>query len=98
MCPIGRSACLRGRTAPKPLGSSMTRPVFWITTTVLIMCAAFNPTTSGAQERHFNNITVFGDSLSDTGNAAGARFSNGPVWVEHIARHFGLSVDPVNGG
>jgi phospholipase/lecithinase/hemolysin len=76
----------------------MTRPVFWITTTVLIMCAAFNPTTSGAQERHFNTITVFGDSLSDTGNAAGARFSNGPVWVEHIARHFGLSVDPASEG
>jgi outer membrane lipase/esterase len=76
----------------------MTRPVFWIITTVLIMCAAFNPATSGAQERDFDTITVFGDSLSDTGNAAGARFSNGPVWVEHIARHFGLSVDPVSGG
>ena len=53
---------------------------------------------SGAQERDFDTITVFGDSLSDTGNAAGARFSNGPVWVEHIARHFGLSVDPVSSG
>ena len=76
----------------------MTRPVFWIITTVMIMCVAFSPATSGAQQREFDTITVFGDSLSDTGNAAGARFSNGPVWVEYVARHFGLSVDPVSGG
>jgi phospholipase/lecithinase/hemolysin len=76
----------------------MTRPVFWIITTVLIMCAAFDPASLNARERGFDTITVFGDSLSDTGNAAGARFTNGPVWVEHIARHFGLSVDPVSGG
>jgi len=76
----------------------MTRPIFWIITTVLIMCAAFDPNSLSARERGFDTITVFGDSLSDTGNAAGARFTNGPVWVEHIARHFGLSVDPVSSG
>jgi cholinesterase len=76
----------------------MTRPIFWIITTVLIMCAAFDPASPNARERGFDTITVFGDSLSDTGNAAGARFTNGPVWVEHIARHFGLSVDPVSSG
>jgi outer membrane lipase/esterase len=65
---------------------------------VLIMCAVFNPATAGAQKRNFETITVFGDSLSDTGNAFGSRFSNGPVWVEHIARHFDLRVDPVSGG
>lgn len=76
----------------------MTRPISWIITTVFIMCAAFNPASSDAQETRFDTVTVFGDSLSDTGNAAGARFSNGPVWVEHIARHFNLSVDPVASG
>jgi phospholipase/lecithinase/hemolysin len=76
----------------------MTRPIFWIITTVLIMCAAFDPASPNARERGFDTITVFGDSLSDTGNAAGARFTNGPVWVEHIARHFGLSVDPASSG
>jgi phospholipase/lecithinase/hemolysin len=30
-----------------------------------------------------DHIVVFGDSLSDTGNAG--RFSNGPVWVEQLA-------------
>jgi cholinesterase len=31
----------------------------------------------------FNHLVVFGDSLSDMGNAG--RFSNGPVWVEQLA-------------
>jgi cholinesterase len=80
----------------------MTRPVFWIITTVFLMCAAFKPAHLSAQPRDlardFDNIIVFGDSLSDTGNTAGAPFSNGPVWTEHVARHFGLSVDPVISG
>lgn len=50
-----------------------------------------------------SRVVVFGDSLSDTGNAylitdgyaAGepyfqGRFSNGPVWVEHLADQLGL--------
>jgi phospholipase/lecithinase/hemolysin len=40
----------------------------------------------------FDEIVVFGDSLSDTGNAG--RFSNGPVWVEGVANALGLSVRP----
>jgi len=54
-------------------------------------------------EPPFSEIVVFGDSISDTGNAslftngvaAGppyfqGRFSNGPVWVEVLARALGL--------
>jgi outer membrane lipase/esterase len=52
----------------------------------------------------FSSLTIFGDSLSDTGNVflatGGAlpvapylpgRFSDGPVWVEHLADGLGLS-------
>ena len=52
----------------------------------------------------FSRLYVFGDSLSDTGNAASVvndlpppyyknRFSNGPVAVEVLAKKLGLSAD-----
>ena len=44
----------------------------------------------------FDELVVFGDSLSDTGNAG--RFSNGPVWVEGVANGLGLSVRPSESG
>lgn len=55
----------------------------------------------------FNQIVVFGDSLSDTGNAnfslgvAGqgyfdGRFSNGPVWVEYLATQLQLAPPVAN--
>jgi len=55
----------------------------------------------------FDAIYVFGDSYSDVGNISivtrGAipgslyfkgRFSNGPIWVDHLAGAYGLSVTP----
>ncbi|MFL4999095.1 MAG: SGNH/GDSL hydrolase family protein [Xanthobacteraceae bacterium] len=44
----------------------------------------------------FDQMVVFGDSLSDTGNAG--RFSNGPVWVEQLASQLGLSLEPSERG
>jgi phospholipase/lecithinase/hemolysin len=60
-----------------------------LTSAVLSLAAlAFTPSPASA----FDEIVVFGDSLSDTGNAG--RFSNGPVWVEGVANALGLSVRP----
>ena len=56
----------------------------------------------------FSRIIVFGDSLSDTGNAfmltggvypfsppnAGGRISNGPLWVECLAESLGMELQP----
>jgi phospholipase/lecithinase/hemolysin len=44
----------------------------------------------------FSDLIVFGDSLSDNGNAG--RFSNGPVWAERIAERMGLDLQPARSG
>lgn len=44
----------------------------------------------------FDRVVVFGDSLSDSGNAG--RFSNGRVWVEVLAQDLGLSLTPSEAG
>jgi cholinesterase len=49
-----------------------------------------------ARAEIFTELVVFGDSLSDTGNAG--RFSNGPVWVEHLAKSLGLPLRPSRAG
>jgi phospholipase/lecithinase/hemolysin len=70
---------------------------------VLVFLLLF-PLGSSASES-FSQLYVFGDSLSDTGNAASVigdfpppffmnRVSNGPVAVDILARGLGLSVEP----
>lgn len=58
--------------------------------------------------QNYEDIYIFGDSFSDTGNAFkstngtfppsstyfNGRFSNGPVWVEYLAQDLGLSFNP----
>lgn len=44
----------------------------------------------------FSGLVVFGDSLSDSGNAG--RFTNGPVWVERMAETMGLDLQPARAG
>ncbi|MHC5753610.1 SGNH/GDSL hydrolase family protein [Nostoc sp.] len=58
--------------------------------------------------KNYDEIYVFGDSFSDTGNVFNAtngivppnppyfneRFSNGPVWVEYLASDLGLTFNP----
>src|SRR4051794_16407375 len=54
---------------------------------------------SGAPSRAapaFEAMVVLGDSLSDTGNAG--RFSNGPVWVEGLARALNVPLRPSREG
>lgn len=43
-----------------------------------------------------SSLVIFGDSLSDAGNAG--RFSNGPVWVERLAQRLGLEARPARMG
>ncbi|WP_198039004.1 SGNH/GDSL hydrolase family protein [Skermanella stibiiresistens] len=65
---------------------------------VIAIQTALSSASPAAERRPFDRMVVFGDSLSDTGNASGGRFSNGPVWVEHVARHLDLAVEPSSSG
>ena len=46
------------------------------------------PSTASA----FDQVVVFGDSLSDSGNAG--RSTNGPVWVEYLAQRYSIVLQP----
>ena len=50
----------------------------------------------GPSSAGVDRIVVFGDSLSDSGNAG--RSSNGPVWVEYLAKRFGVALKPSRAG
>lgn len=49
-----------------------------------------------AAPAEFERLVVFGDSLSDNGNAG--RFSNGPVWVERLAERLSVALEPARLG
>ncbi|MBN3883949.1 MULTISPECIES: SGNH/GDSL hydrolase family protein [unclassified Nostoc] len=60
--------------------------------------------------KNYDNIYVFGDSFSDTGNVFNAtngiippsptysngRFSNGPIWIDYLASDLGLTLNLKN--
>jgi outer membrane lipase/esterase len=62
----------------------------------VMLCGAMTATAGAASSSPYNGLVVFGDSLSDNGNAG--RFSNGPVWVEVIARRIGTELEPSRAG
>ena len=62
-------------------------------TAVLVAAGLATGVTSAAA---FDRMVVFGDSLSDSGNAG--RFSNGPVWVDQLGNRLGLTVQPSESG
>ena len=74
--------------------------------TGFFLLSLFFPLKVSAQ--NYDEIYIFGDSFSDTGNVFDAtqeaippsstyfdgRFSNGPVWVEYLAQDLGLTFNP----
>ncbi|WP_321492975.1 SGNH/GDSL hydrolase family protein [uncultured Desulfobacter sp.] len=47
---------------------------------------------NGQATTTFDNLVVFGDSLSDTGNIFGVRLSDGDFWVEDLAAYLGADL------
>jgi phospholipase/lecithinase/hemolysin len=56
---------------------------------LLLLCLVI-PFGSPAFATTYENLLVFGDSLSDTGNVA--RFSDGEIWVETLANSLGANL------
>ena len=65
---------------------------------VALLCAVFMTTMAAGTPTSapVSGLVVFGDSLSDNGNAG--RFSDGPVWVEVIAERLGVGLKPSRAG
>ena len=77
------------------------------TAALLAVLMASGAGSTSAQTGPFTHLFVFGDSLSDSGNIFAAtgglipasppyfngRFSNGPIWVEHLAPALGFVFD-----
>ncbi len=63
---------------------------------LIIFAIADCMNSSARAQMAFDQIVVFGDSLSDNGNAG--RSSNGPVWVEHLAERLRLPLKPSRTG
>ena len=74
---------------------------------IALMCLAFAPSAVRATTPPYDAIYVFGDSYCDVGNVYTAtkgaipaapyyngRFSNGPIWIEHVASAWGLPMAP----
>ncbi len=75
---------------------------------VLLACMAWSAISARAASPGYDAIYVFGDSYCDVGNIYAAtkgaiplsppyyagRFSNGPIWVEHVASAMGLPMKP----
>jgi outer membrane lipase/esterase len=73
----------------------------------MILILVLAPATICAEVPKYDNLYVFGDSYCDVGNVFIAtkgeqpafpyysgRFSNGPIWVDHIAGYLGLPLKP----
>ena len=72
---------------------------------IMVILTASTQSSQSFANDNFNEVYVFGDSLSDTGNIFKAtngvyppsppyfqgRYSNGPVWVEHLGSRLGLN-------
>ena len=79
----------------------MQKNVWAVITTTFLGLASFLPARAAAPT--YDNIYVFGDSYCDVGNIFAAtggaepaapyfngRFSNGPIWLDHVAGFLGL--------
>src|SRR5215217_2201063 len=88
--------CWCNRVEPTP---TRDQSVMFIWRSLLVRAIAVLAMLLGGAARSeaaFSRLVVFGDSLSDTGNAG--RFSNGSVWVEVLARRLNVTLQPSQAG